>query len=266
MKIQEPAMRKNIFVAFVFIAISLYWTTCFKNVQATTKSREEDEKTGHIIWETKTDKKMVAITFDDGPHSQYTDQILDVLDKYKAKSTFFVMGDHARKFPDIIKRQSDEGHEVANHSYNHCYGKFDNLDQEIKRTTDIIGQLTGNRSALFRPVGGLYNDFLINTSRNNNHLVVMWSWHQDTYDWKKPGVNKIVNKVTSGITPGDIILMHDGGGDRSQTVKALDKILKLLSKDGYEFVTVSELLYRSNSIFPDFVENQFKQHVKFLSN
>jgi len=258
-------MRKYIFVAFVVIAISMHLTAYLKNVQALTKSREEDEKTGHIIWEAKTNKKMVAITFDDGPHLQHTDEILDVLNKYKAKSTFFVMGAHAQKYPDIIKRQSDEGHEVANHTYNHCYGKFDNLDQEIKRTTDIIGQLTGNRSALFRPVGGLYNDFLINTSRNNKHLVVMWSWHQDTYDWKKPGVNKIVNKVTSGITPGDIILMHDGGGDRSQTVKALDEILKRLSKDGYEFVTVSELLYRSNSIFPDFVENQFNHDVKLLT-
>ncbi|WLV23800.1 polysaccharide deacetylase family protein [Aciduricibacillus chroicocephali] len=255
-------MRKKIMIP---IAMFFVFFTFVTSIQAATKSREEYEKKGDIIWETETDQKIVAITFDDGPHSLYTDQILDILKKYNAKSTFFIMGAHAQKHPDIIKRQSDEGHEIANHTYNHLYGNTDQLNKEIKRTTNIIGQITGTRSALFRPVGGLFNDTVVNTSKNNNHLVVMWSWHQDTYDWQLPGVNKIVNKVTSGIRPGDIILMHDAGGDRTQTVKALEKILKRLTKDGYEFVTVSELLYRSNSILPEFIENEFGNDAKFIS-
>lgn len=255
-------MRKKILIGIALIFLFFTYVT---NIQAETKSREEYERKGDIVWEAETNQKIVAITFDDGPHSQYTDQILDILKKHKAKSTFFVMGEHAKKFPDIIKRQSDEGHEVANHTYGHLYEDTKHLDQEIKRTTNIIGQITGTRSTLFRPVGGLFNDIVVNTAKKNNHLVVMWSWHQDTHDWKKPGVNKIVNQVTSGVTPGDIILMHDAGRDRSQTVKALDKILEQLSKQGYEFVTVSDLLYRSNSILPDLIECEFDKDSKFLS-
>lgn len=256
-------MRNKILIVLVIIFSWTFWTD---QSQAAEKSREEYEKIGNIIWETYTKKKMVAITFDDGPHSRYTPQILDILAKYKAKSTFFVIGSHALKHPDLIKRQIKEGHEIANHTYNH-FSKRDNLlHGELKRTSDIIYDLTGVRPSLFRPVGGAYNDVVIKTAQNTDHFVVMWSWHQDTYDWKKPGVNKIVNKVTSNISPGDIILMHDAGGNRTQTVKALDKILNYLTKNGYQVVTVSELLYQSDSIFPNFIEKEFKDSKKQLSS
>ena len=99
---------------------------------------------------------------------------------------------------------------------------------------------------LYRPVGGSYNDGIINTAVENGYKVIMWSWHQDTEDWKRPGVNSIVTKVLSGATPGNIVLFHDAGGDRSQTVQALERILPELKKQGYTFVTVSELLDRTN--------------------
>lgn len=224
---------------------------CLFFVQAHTvvaSERYKYEETGNAIWDVKTNEKIVAITFDDGPHTVYTPEILDVLKKYNAKATFFVMGVHAKKFPQLVYREFTEGHEIANHTFNHVNGK--NLKEELNSTAHIIDHITGTKPTLFRPVGGQYNDFVINTAADNNYLVVLWSWHQDTYDWKRPGVNRIVNKVTSGVKPGDIILLHDAGGDRSQTVEALDKILDYLQKNGYEAVTVSELLYRSISIIP----------------
>ena len=254
---------KKLFV--VFIAILLCWKPAIPTAQATMKSREEYEKTGHIVWEANPKEKIVSITFDDGPHSIYTPIILDVLAKYNAKSTFFVLGEHAERYPEIIQRQIKEGHEVANHTYKHTYGKESNLQEEIERTADTIERLTGNRTGLFRPVGGKYNDLVIQKAGNASQLVVMWSWHQDTHDWRQPGVKRIVTKVTSGIKPGDVILMHDAGGNRWQTIKALDQILKSLTENGYEVVTVSELFYRANSILPDMVEQEFKGDIKQLS-
>jgi peptidoglycan-N-acetylglucosamine deacetylase len=91
-------------------------------------------------------------------------------------------------------------------------------------------------------VEGQYTDALIDAVTKEGYKVVMWSWHLDTEDWKDPGVNKIVKKVVEGTTPGDVILFHDGGGNREQTVKALEKIIPILKKEGYEFVTVTKLL------------------------
>lgn len=216
------------------------------------KSRWEYEEEGHVIWEVNTDEKQVALTFDDGPHPTYTPEILDVLAKYDAKATFFVIGEHAKKYSYLIERQANEGHEVANHTLTHDYTMKtrSKLKKELEETTSIIEQITGQKTALYRPVGGRYNDLIVDTARENGYLVVMWSWHQDTEDWKRPGAKKIANKVLKGVKPGDIILFHDSGGDRSQTVRALEIILQKMQEEGYEFVTVSELVSSSLSILP----------------
>ena len=225
------------------------------NVQDTfakERSRAFYEETGDVIWNMVTEEKLIALTFDDGPHPTYTPQILDILAKYNAKATFFVIGEHAKKSPDIIKRQVQEGHEIANHSYTHNNARLkegDALKEELKQTDDIIHEITGMRPTFYRPVGGYYNDLIINTSVHEGYRVIMWSWHQDTEDWKRPGVDKIVHKVLSGRKPGDIVLFHDAGGDRTQTVAALSMILPALENEGYEFVTVSGLLQRTGTNF-----------------
>ncbi|MBS4176755.1 polysaccharide deacetylase family protein [Lederbergia citrea] len=211
------------------------------------KGRAYYEESGDVVWDVVTEEKLIALTFDDGPHSTFTPQILDILAKYNAKATFFVIGEHAKKFPNIIKRQVKEGHEIANHSFTHYnpIKKGEALKKELRQTDDILYKITGTKPAFYRPVGGYYNDQIINTSVHEGYRVIMWSWHQDTEDWKRPGVNKIVSKVLSGHQPGDVVLFHDAGGDRSQTVKALSIILPALEKEGYEFVTVSQLLQRT---------------------
>lgn len=224
---------------------------------AFTDSREAYEKTGHVIWEVNTRKKMVAITFDDGPHPIFTPQILDILAKYNAKATFFVAGNKVKRFPDILKRQVKEGHEIANHTYNHIYDRnitAAKLTAELDQTDKIIKLFTGYKPTLYRPVGGLYNDLIINSAIKNGKLVILWSWHQDPQDWKSPAAGQISRHITKGVRPGNIILFHDWTGSEfsqtSQTVKALENIMEYLYKNDYECVTVSEMLYRTTTIIP----------------
>lgn len=242
------------YVIISLLLLTLLCSTYNKDSKAATSSREEYEKTGNVIWEGNTEEKIVAITFDDGPHPDYTPQILDILAKYNAKATFFVAGNKIKSYPEVLVREVKEGHEIANHTYNHYYDKnISNatLSSELGQTDKIIYELTKYKPTLYRPVGGLYNDSIINTAVNNGFKVVLWSWHQDPKDWARPAASKISNHIIKSLHPGDIILLHDWS-DRPQTVHALETTLEYLYKHGYECVTVSELMYRSTIRFPDF--------------
>lgn len=207
------------------------------------KGRNYYEETGQVLWDINTKEKVIALTFDDGPHRSYTPEILNILDEYNAKATFFIIGENAKKNPNIIKRMHAEGHELANHTYTHqSRMNIPDLIKEIKQTNETIHSITGNSTTFFRPVEGVYTDELVNAVTKEGYKVVMWSWHLDTLDWKRPGVNKIVSFVLDGAKEGNVILFHDGGGNREQTVKALETILPALKRKGYTFVTISELL------------------------
>ncbi|MFB6732567.1 polysaccharide deacetylase family protein [Bacillus mobilis] len=247
-------MKKNS-IFLIFFIISL----CSKSISiyAFTDSRMAYEKTGKVIWEVNTKEKIVALTFDDGPHPVFTPQILDILAKYNAKATFFVAGNKVKRFPAILIREVKEGHEIANHTYNHIYNKnitAAKLTSELNQTDEVIKKITGYKPALYRPVGGLHNDLIINTAIQNGKLVILWSWHQDPQDWRSPAASKISKHIIKGVKPGNIILLHDWNGsefsETSQTVEALENILIHLKNNGYTCVTVSEMLYRSIKIIP----------------
>ena len=207
------------------------------------KGRKYYEEAGQILWEIKTDEKIIALTFDDGPHKKHTPEVLDLLEKYNAKATFFVVGEHAEKNPEIALRMYEEGHELAIHTYTHpLRTSVPNLMKEIKQTHETIYGITGFSPTLFRPVEGQYTDAMIDAIVKEGYKVVMWSWHLDTMDWKSPGASKIVDTVLKGVKEGSVVLFHDGGGNRQQTIKALEKILPELEKQGYKFLTISELL------------------------
>lgn len=248
-------MKKGLFLTVLLLFPIFISGT---STSAATKSRPEYEKTGRVVWEVNIREKLVAITFDDGPHPQFTPQILDLLARYHAKATFFVTGNKALTYPELLKREVKEGHEIGNHTFQHIYGKRmtgAKLSTELEETDKLIQKITGKKPILYRPVGGLYNDIIIDTAIKNGKQVVLWSWHQDTRDWDNPPVNKICNNVTKGLKPGNIILFHDWHGTElaksCQTVPALEKILDYLNKNGYKCVTVSELLYRSQQDIPD---------------
>jgi polysaccharide deacetylase family sporulation protein PdaB len=208
------------------------------------KERSYFEARGEVVWEVPMDKKWIALTFDDGPDSDQTAEILDLLKQYRAKATFFVIGAQVRLHPEIARREAEEGHELANHSFHHRMlqrASAEKIKAEIDEAEQTIFEASGIHSRLFRPPGGYYNETIVNTARDAGYTVIMWSWHQDTRDWARPGVKRIVDKVLNNARPGDIVLFHDRV-EGSQTIKALKEILPELRQRGYEFVTVSDLL------------------------
>ncbi|NBD24186.1 polysaccharide deacetylase family protein [Paenibacillus glycinis] len=211
------------------------------------KDRHFYESRGDIIWELPLERKELALTFDDGPDPGTTVQILDLLKQYHAKATFFVIGYRVEEYPDIVKREVAEGHEVANHTFNHVFFtrgvKSDTIRREIARTDRALVELTGKKPFLFRPPGGYYSDAMLDVAGKLGYTTVLWSWHQDTEDWRSPGVRHIVNKVLKNARNGDIVLLHDYvSGSSMHTVNALRIILPELERRGYRLVTVSELI------------------------
>ncbi|WP_087999050.1 polysaccharide deacetylase family protein [Gottfriedia solisilvae] len=215
------------------------------NVSAASKNRYYYEKQGTAIWEVPVKEKVVAITFDDGPNDLYTPQVLDLLKKYNAKATFFLIGERVTRYPEVALREIEEGHEVANHTFSHArlqYLSDEQIRNQLQKTHEAIINATHVEPVLFRPPFGYYSERSINAVHELGYLTVMWSWHQDTFDWSNPGVYKIVSNVLKDTRKGDIVLFHDHGGDRTQTIDALKQILPALQKQGYQFVTVSQLL------------------------
>ena len=183
-----------------------------------------------------TNQKKIALTFDDGPHPKVTMQILKTLKKYDAKATFFVVGQEVKKHPKIVKAAFEAGHEIGNHTFNHS--KLTTLSTkqmklQIQSTDVVIKVAIGQNATVFRPPYGAYNKSII------NHLdIPLTMWTIDTLDWKHRDPKKTVQAINKQVKNGSIILMHD---IHQTTADALENILITLQKQGYEFVTVSEL-------------------------
>ncbi|AIQ56487.1 polysaccharide deacetylase family protein [Paenibacillus borealis] len=215
------------------------------------KNRYYYEERGDMIWEVQTSQKLIALTFDDGPDPIETDGILEVLHQYNAKCTFFAIGKRIAAYPEVARRVINEGHELANHTYNHVYFKTPVSGQQIQEELELaekeIVKVSGKHSSLFRPPGGMYDETMIDVSNNMGLKPVLWSWHQDTRDWNRPGVWSISSRVIRNAKSGDIVLFHDHVHGQSQTKEALKIILPELEKQGFRFVTVSELIQCSDA-------------------
>ena len=210
------------------------------------------EKYGHllsnrVVWFVDTDDKVVAFTFDDGPDETYTPQLLDLLARKQLKATFFLIGRHVEKFPEIVKRIHAEGHEIGNHSFSHpflpLYSKS-YIKRELESTSDLIEEIGGAKPAFFRPPMGLFTPSMLNAiSESGMTAVVGAVYPRDPYN---PGTKKIVERVLSRIKPGSIIILHDSGTwgmiDRSQTIAAVTILIDRLRDQGYRFLTVGELI------------------------
>jgi peptidoglycan/xylan/chitin deacetylase (PgdA/CDA1 family) len=183
--------------------------------------------------------RVVSLTFDDGP-SAYTGRILDILDRYGIKATFCQIGRQVADYPAIEKRIARQGHNLCNHTWDHDESLAARstavIDSEISRTQQVIQMMTGVTPHYYRAPGGFWGT----TSKLRIELAkfhtVPLAWADDSLDWRTPGVGRIVKSVLSTVTPGAIILMHDGGGDRSQTLAALPQIITALRADGYTVV------------------------------
>jgi cellulose synthase/poly-beta-1,6-N-acetylglucosamine synthase-like glycosyltransferase/peptidoglycan/xylan/chitin deacetylase (PgdA/CDA1 family)/spore germination protein YaaH len=198
---------------------------------------------------------LIALTFDDGPHPKYTRQILDILKEKKAQATFFVIGDQMSKWPGLVKREIAEGHVVGSHSFTHPnLGAISTpqVDIELNATQRLFEVITGRSMVLFRPP--YFGDAEPSTPAEVTPLLkaqalgyYIVGLRIDTDDWKKPTAQQIIDNVTNRLadtdpeTAGQVVLLHDSGGDRSRTVEALPGLIDTLRARGYRLVTVAEL-------------------------
>ncbi len=197
-------------------------------------------KTVHNV-SPRNQEKVIALTFDDGPWPE-TPKVLTVLREFNVKATFFILGRNLPLYPDIIKQVVQEGHAVGNHTWTHSYPKMEpqKAKAEIENTSAKLQLMTGLKTRLFRPPGGILNNGVAEYARSKNYAIIMWSI--DTKDYQQASAEVLANRVLNQAHPGDIVLMHDGGGNRSETIAALKIIIPELQKRGYRFVTVPELL------------------------
>ena len=228
-------LKKSIVLTVLFFLV---------NVLSVAASENTEDK-NNVIKNNSNSQMKIAITFDDGPHPRETDKILDILEKYDAKATFFVVGKHVNWYTSSVIRASKLGHEIGNHTYSHPDMNKISVDraiEEILKTQNIIESITGKKPELFRAPGGIFSDELITNIEELECKPILWSWRQDTKDWCHVSVKSIVNGVVNNLQNGDIILFHDFNVKGSPTPQALELLLPKLKNLGYSFVTVSELL------------------------
>ena len=196
------------------------------------------------IYSVETDKKQIAITFDAAWSAGDTDKLIEILKKHNAKATVFCVGDWIRNNPDAVKKFHNSGHEIGNHSDTHAlFGSVstDKVEKEIKNCNEEIKKVIGKTPILCRAPSGDYDNKSIQICEKAGMKMIQWD--VDSLDWKKLSVDEMYNRVTEKVQNGSIILFHNGV---ENTPEALDKILTKLENDGYEFVTVSELIYWDN--------------------
>ncbi|MDQ2622803.1 MAG: polysaccharide deacetylase family protein [Actinomycetota bacterium] len=191
---------------------------------------------GQVLRHGPRGRKRVAFTFDDGP-GPYTDAVLSELRKRKVKATFFMLGQQVDAYPSTAREILSAGHELANHSTAHAMLPG---ESDVARASRTIRKRTGFDPCLFRPPYGAMSSFLRKSVKRLRMKSILWD--VDTSDWRQPGSGSISRSITRNTRPGSIVLMHDAGGPRGQTVEALAGAIHTLRKRGYEFVTVTELL------------------------
>lgn len=194
--------------------------------------------------------KVVALTFDDGPSPVWTPQILDELKKADVKATFFMLGEHVKKYPDVARRVAEEGHEIGNHTYGHpalVYYNKEELKEEIRACEKVIRETTGRTTCIFRPPKAWLSKREKKKIREMGYEVVLWTLNSK--DWVTFDDKYMIKYILGHVRPGDIILFHDSGGtfsveggDRHETVLAVRRLIERLHEKGYRFVTVTELM------------------------
>jgi polysaccharide deacetylase family sporulation protein PdaB len=257
--------NRNMVKSAVFPSQPLYCTgstwkiateTSDKNVQELNNEQQDPQEQhkiaaskmyiveNKIFYSGNKQKKQVALTFDDGPSKYYTDKVLDILKEYNVKATFFLIGSNVQKYPEVVKRIAEEGHQIGNHSWAHRNFKKltnDEMRQELDMTEQVIDSAGGKMTNLFRPPYGSNPDDLKVINAYGYNVV---NWSVDTKDWSGISQPRIMSNVESRLGPGSIILMHSSGRRiaMENMLATLPRIIVLAREKGYEFATVSEVL------------------------
>lgn len=221
-----------------YAILILFCGCCFIGISKKTKETEGEIQQKESVEESGVkEKPSIAITFDDGPSGRYTGRLLDGLKERNVKASFFLIGENAEENPVLVERIYKEGHLIGNHTYSHV--QMTHLSEEaavreIEKTDQVISAITGEHVAYMRPPFGAWQKEL---EVRMEVLPVLWS--VDPLDWTTENVDEIVSKVVTEVEEGDIILLHDC---YASSVEAALRIVDILQKEGYEFVTVDRLL------------------------
>ena len=262
-------------IIFIFLQIHFIYLLCFSKIQRVYSSQEENisahkfseseknirpdfvetilkkqEKHTNFYFAGPDSPQQIALTFDDGPSYKYTPIILDILEEYDVKATFFMLGKQIKKNPNLAARAAQKGHLIGNHTYSHERMKNlssqEILDKEIEPTGKLIKKYTGQKTNLIRPPYGDIKEIQINFLSEKGYYIINWSL--DLRDWdscyNKPKI--MLDRTAKYIHSGAILLLHDGGGDRSLTVEVLPDLIEFLRENNYVFVTVNELIEEIN--------------------
>jgi peptidoglycan/xylan/chitin deacetylase (PgdA/CDA1 family) len=197
-----------------------------------------------LIAQIQTTQKVVAITFDDGPDPLYTPHLLELFHEYNAKATFYTVGQQLEAHREVAIAAHEAGHELGNHTYSHPHlPELDREQQlsELVQTEKLLVEITGSKPLTFRPPYLEFNEETIVLIESFDYRIIS-AMNLGTEDWREPGVDHILNKTREHIVPGSILLFHDGFGDRSQTMEAVRILLTEYTAQGFQFVTVSDLL------------------------
>jgi peptidoglycan/xylan/chitin deacetylase (PgdA/CDA1 family) len=199
---------------------------------------------GRALGKIESDRKVVALTFDDGPNPNATPLILDTLAEKGVRATFFVLGSHAERWPELVRRICNEGHQIGNHGYFHRKLQFKSpfyVSRDIRLGIRAIRRAGGPAPRYFRAPHGFRSPWTTPIANSYGERTVGWSL--GVWDSDRPGVDEIVRRTLEGVAPGSIVLLHDGDGynpdgDRLQTAAALPRIIDQLKDQGYEFKTL----------------------------
>ena len=206
------------------------------------------------IYSVEREDKVISVTFDASWGGDKTLKILDLLDEYNAKATFFLVGIWVDKYPELVQEIARRGHEIGNHSDSHAHFtqiSDSQIRQELDSCSDKIETLTGVRPTLFRPPYGDYNSKVITVVRDEGYEAVQWSI--DSLDWKNRGVDDLVKRATTNVQPGDIILFHN---DSQYIVEALPAILQFYQSQGFDMIPAKDILLSGDTT----IDVQGKQH------
>lgn len=206
------------------------------------------------VYSVERDDNVITVSFDASWGGDQTMRILDILDEYNAKATFFLVGIWVDKYPELVKAIHDRGHEIGNHSDSHPHmSKLSEsqIRQELKGMSDKVEAITGERPTLFRPPYGDYNNQVVLTSRAEGYEVVQWS--VDSLDWKNKGVEDLIHRATKNVQKGDIILFHN---DSKYILDALPTILKTYQEQGFTMIPAGKILLEGETT----IDVQGKQH------
>ncbi len=194
--------------------------------------------------------RLLALTYDDGPNDPYTWRLLEVLERHGAKATFFLIGRFVQQKPEIARALVAAGHVIGNHTWDHpnlIFASSTEVRRQLQQAQRAIFDATGVEPKLFRPPFGGRRPATLRMARAMGLQPIMWN--VSCYDWKPISVDEIVLRAARQIRGGDVILLHDGeyhriGVDRSRSLEASDRILSRYKAEGYEFVTIPEIMER----------------------